>query len=179
MKTGIVILVSLLSLALFAGCYVLVFFALHEYMSLSKYTHETLGNYDEIMLQSKMIGVPAFIVAAATMVLGPVSLIKSRSSILVWFWRVYGVALLIFSIALIIVAVRMTRSSTGEGAGLIIFITGPIILFALLIPTVLGTITLVAARKPRRANQAAEPTRPSGTPPADAGDRASGARGSL
>jgi hypothetical protein len=29
------------------------------------------------------------------------------------------------------------------------------------------------------ANQAAEPTRTSGTPPADAGDRASGARGSL
>jgi hypothetical protein len=29
------------------------------------------------------------------------------------------------------------------------------------------------------ANKAAEPTRPTGTPPADAGDRASGARGSL
>jgi len=31
----------------------------------------------------------------------------------------------------------------------------------------------------RKPNKAAEPTRTSGTPPADAGDRASGARGSL
>jgi hypothetical protein len=41
-----------------------------------------------------------------------------------------------------------------------------------------GLLGLIACEF-RKPNKAAEPTRTSGTPPADAGDRASGARGSL
>lgn len=126
----------------------LIGIALHQFADISKYDRHTLGNYDAYMMQIEMMAVPACIVIVATLVLGVVTLIKIPFNVLKWFRRGYGVMLLIFSVVLVTLAVRMTRSNTGEGAGLIIIITGPMILFALLIPPALGTIALVSTRKP-------------------------------
>jgi len=150
MRSCFVVFVGLLVLALLAGCYLLVGFAFSQYCSIAGYARD-----DEMLLQIKMMGIPAFVVGVVTMVLGPVSLLQYRSKVLGWIWRLYGLLLWAFSAELVAVAERMNRSSSGEGAGLIIILTGPIILFALVVPTVLGAIALMGPRlaKPEPASE--------------------------
>ncbi len=145
MKTCLVVVVSLLSLALLAGCYLLAGISFSEYCSIANESRETLGNYDEHLRQIKMMGIPASLVALMTMVVGPISIYKYESRSLAWVLRGYGASLLVFAGVLMKLAYQMNQTSSGQGSGLIILITGPMILFALLVPALLGAIVLVVA----------------------------------
>jgi cytochrome bd-type quinol oxidase subunit 2 len=138
MKTVRLVLAVLLTIALFGGCGWLLWFSGNSWRAVARYDRYTLGNYHEVLARALLLSVPAGVMIAFHAATCAAIVLGTKKERIDKLRRVNSWSLFSFAALLVAIAIWFTITSRCEGAGYIVFLTGPMVAFALVVPTTLG-----------------------------------------
>jgi hypothetical protein len=150
------VITVLLTIALVTGCVLLIWFSADLWRIVVEDNRHTLSNYYEVVVQALLFSAPAFLMTCILAVTCMGVVFSSERARAVKLRRICSWSLFGFAALLIASAIWLTITSRGEGAGLVVIFTGPMVGFALLVPISLGF--LVAPTKYNVANKTLHPT---------------------